>query len=130
MSGGDDGMKNVYLIQFGAEFGEENTRSAFLPYSIGCLAAYAWSKPEIQTRYVLKDLFFLRKDFSAQALDEPFLVGFSCYVWNYAYNIEAAKQIKAAFPDCRIFFGGHQIACETVAAFECVCTDGCDAGRD
>ena len=105
-------MKNVYLIQFGAEFGEENARSAFLPYAIGCLAAYAWSKPEIQNRYILKDLFFLRKDFSARALEEPFLVGFSCYVWNYAYNIEAAKQIKAAFPDCKIFFGGHQIACE------------------
>ena len=105
-------MKNVYLIQFGAEFGDRNNQSVFFPYAIGCLAAYAWSKPGIGETYELKDLIFRRGDFHAAMLESPYLVCFSCYVWNYDYNILAAKAIKQSYPDCLIMFGGRQITYE------------------
>lgn len=108
-------MKNIYLVQFGAEFGEQDSRCAFLPYAVGCLAAYAWSKPEIQKNYTLKDMVFRRGDFSVDALEEPFLVCFSSYVWNHDFNVECAAKVRARFPDCRILFGGHQIVFDASA---------------
>ncbi len=36
-------------------------------------------------------------------------MGFSCYVWNYEFNKELAKAVKAEYPDCITVFGGHQI---------------------
>ena len=105
-------MKNVYLIQFGAEFGDEKSKCVFFPYSIGCLAAFAWSKPEICEKYELKELIFIRENNLTERLEEPFLVCFSSYVWNYDYNIDVAKQIKSKYPECKILFGGHQITYE------------------
>ena len=105
-------MKNVYLIQFGAEFGDEKSKCVFFPYSIGCLAAFAWSKPEICEKYELKELIFIRENNLTERLEDPFLVCFSSYVWNYDYNIDVAKQIKSKYPECKILFGGHQITYE------------------
>lgn len=102
-------MKNVYFAQFGAEFGDGSDNCVFFPYAIGSIAAYAFSKPEIRETYSLKELLFLRRDFSVSSLEDPFLVCFSCYVWNYDYNIECAKLIREAYPSCKILFGGHQI---------------------
>lgn len=106
-------MKNIYLIQYGATFGDSNT-SAFLPYSAGCLAAYAWSKQDIAESYELKKIVYSYNGEKAlvESLEEPFLVGFSCYVWNYDYCISSAKAIKNIYPECYILFGGHQITYE------------------
>lgn len=100
-------QKNIYLVQ--PSF--MNASSVQFPYAIGTLASYAWSFAQIRDAYVLKGIFFLREEQNevVDSMESPFLVGFSCYIWNYEYNKALARKVKERFPDCRILFGGPQI---------------------
>lgn len=40
---------------------------------------------------------------------EPFLVGFSCYLWNIDRSLWIAGQLKARHPDIRVVVGGPEI---------------------
>jgi len=99
---------NVYMYQPNYLYG----RDAYLPYAVGALAAYAWADDRIQQGYELKKLGYLREPIPSvvESLDAPFLCAFSCYTWNYEYNKALACAIKEAYPECKIIFGGHQIA--------------------
>lgn len=100
-------QKNIYLAQ--PSF--MNGSSVHFPYAIGALASYAWSFEEIRRAYALKGVSFLREDPNdiVGSMESPFLVGFSCYIWNYEYNKALAKRVKERFPQCRILFGGPHI---------------------
>ena len=100
--------KNVYLIQ--PTF--MNASSVYFPYAIGALASYAWEDKDIADVYNLDKVFFLRDKISAviDSLKNPFLVGFSNYIWNYEYNKHLAREIKKTYPKCIIVFGGPQVA--------------------
>ncbi|MCH5197522.1 MAG: radical SAM protein [Oscillospiraceae bacterium] len=104
-------MKNVYLIQPTNLLSD----SIYLPYSIGTIAAYSWQFEEIRAQYELKELLFLKDDpeQTVKQLEEPFLFGFSCYIWNFEYNLIFAKKLKETFPDCIVAFGGPQIPEDT-----------------
>jgi hypothetical protein len=56
-------------------------------------------------------MLYVREDPATvvKRLDDPFLVGFSTYLWNFEYSKELAAKIKDAYPSCIILFGGHQI---------------------
>ncbi len=99
--------KNIYLVQ--QTFTNEATVQ--FPYAIGALASYAWTFEDVRDAYDLKGILFLREnpDGIVDSLESPFLIGFSCYIWNYEYNKTLAKKVKARFPDCYILFGGPQI---------------------
>lgn len=100
--------KNIYLAQ--PTF--MNSSSVHFPYAIGALASYAWQDKEIAENYLLDKIFFLREDIKlvVNSLQNPFLIGFSCYLWNFEYNKELAKTVKHKFPDCIIVFGGPEIS--------------------
>ncbi len=102
-------MQNIYMIQASYEFGD----NVHIPYTIGALAAYAWSKRKIRESFILKRLIYLREDVEqcVSSLERPAVAAFSCYIWNYEYNKALAKAIKKRYPECRIIFGGHQIPC-------------------
>ncbi len=99
--------KNIYLIQ--ASFADESTVQ--FPYAIGALASYAWTFEDVRRAYELKGILFLREDPDqiVDSLESPFLIGFSCYIWNYEYNKALARKVKERFPDCIILFGGPHI---------------------
>ena len=101
-------MKNIYMYQPNYFYGKD----AYLPYAIGALAAYAWSDSRIKEKYKLKKLGFARENIenAVANLENPFLCAFSCYTWNYEYNKVLASEIKKNYPDCKIVFGGHQVA--------------------
>ncbi len=103
-------MKNIYLIQAG-EKSLVNSKIAYLPYAVGTIAAKAWSNKLIMNSCNLDRIVFLREpvELLVGSLDNPFLVGFSSYIWNHEYNKSAAKKIKSRFPGCLIVFGGHNI---------------------
>ncbi len=103
--------RNVYLFQ--PTF--YNPDGIFLPYAIGALASYAWKFEDIAEQYELKDCFFKREqpDLLVSGLEEPFLVGFSSYMWNIEYNKCLAQKIKERFPSCIVLFGGQQIPDES-----------------
>ncbi len=102
--------KNIYFVQVSAVYGE-SVKTAYLPYASGCLAAYAWQDEAIANEYNLSRFIFIREniDKAINSLENPFLVGFSSYIWNMEYNREFAKKLKEKFPDCIVVFGGHNV---------------------
>ncbi len=109
--------KNVYLIQPTYM----NASVVHLPYAIGALASYAWKFQDICDSYDLKGIFFLRDKLSdiVEKLDNPFLIGFSNYIWNFEYNKKLAEEVKKAYPECIIVFGGPQISEDSGLFEEC-----------
>lgn len=102
--------KRIYLVQASAVYGE-SVKSVYLPYAIGCLAAYAFADERIKEEYTLGRFIFLREDIDAvvASLEEPYFVGFSTYIWNMEYNRIFAKKLKEKYPDVIIAFGGHNV---------------------
>lgn len=104
-------MKNVYFVQTNSVFGS-GVRSAYLPYSIGTIAAYAWADERIRSEYCLKKFIFMRDSVEAivDSMEQPYLVGLSCYVWSMEFNKVLAQKIKEKYPSCLIVMGGHSIS--------------------
>lgn len=113
--------KNIYLVQ--PSFTNESTVQ--FPYAIGALASYAWTFEDVRAAYDLKGVLFLREDPDAvvDSLEAPFLMGFSCYIWNFEYNKALAQKVKARYPECRILFGGPQIPENAQLLEECPFVD-------
>ena len=105
-------MKNVYLFQPQYTNFFNGKLNNWIPYSAGCLWNYASQFNDVTAEYTLKDLFFKRDPIIdvLTNLTEPAICGFSCYVWNTKYCLEAAKHIKSKWPNCVIIFGGPEIS--------------------
>ncbi len=103
-------MKNIYLVQANAIYGDK-IKNTYIPYAIGCIAAYCFQDKEIKEEYSLKKFIYTREDTekAADSMEEPYLVGFSSSIWNNEYNKALAKEIKKRYPSCITVFGGHQI---------------------
>lgn len=103
-------MKNVYLIQAEITSGYANNEH-YLPFSVGCIWAYANQFEDIQQTYTLKDVIW-RRDRQSDVLEQivdPDVIGFSTYVWNHQWNLTLAKKIREKYPNCLIIFGGPSI---------------------
>jgi putative methyltransferase len=105
-------MNHIYLVQPDAIRLRRNCKIAYLPYAAGQLWAYASAEKAIAEAYCLKRIVFLREAISAvvAAMENPFLVGFSTYIWNTEYCKTLAQAVKEKFSECRILFGGHNIS--------------------
>lgn len=98
----------VYLVQVNVTYSDY---IAYLPYAAGCIAAYAWNDEEIKESFELSDILYMRLtvEESLKKIENPAVVGFSCYIWNMEYNLLLAKMVKEKYPDCLIVFGGHNV---------------------
>ncbi len=108
--------KNIYLVQINRIY----DNSVYLPYSIGCLAAYAFEDTAIADSYKLNDFIFIYEDIETAVLKikDPFIVGFSTYLWNTEYNLKLAERIKEKYPECLILFGGHNVNSDSAVMLE------------
>lgn len=99
--------KNVYLVQAGCLYGN----TYYLPYAVGMLIAFASSDERVKKSYDFKRIIYSLEDIdeSIRSLENPSFVGFSNSIWNYSYNLEYARKLKQAYPDCIIEFGGHHV---------------------
>ncbi len=99
--------KPIYFIQAGMAY----DKSVYLPYASGCLAAYAWQDESIRREYEISDFLFHHEPVieTFKKIKKPYIVSFSCFIWNFEYSKALAKMIKGKYPDCLIFFGGHNI---------------------
>ncbi len=104
-------MKNIYMVQACDTHGAGNSESAYLPYATGLLIANAFRHEIIKKHYTFKRFIYKKEDIDAviDSMDAPAVVGFSTYIWNTAYNLTFAEKLKAAYPDCLIIFGGHNV---------------------
>lgn len=102
---------NIYLFQSHNLSGHQGKFLAWLPYSVGCIWAYASQFSNINEKFELKEFICFKEpiDDLVSRLDNPKICGFSTYVWNYNYNLTVAKLIKERYPECLIVFGGPQV---------------------
>ncbi|MBT3926416.1 MAG: hypothetical protein HOM52_14505 [Rhodospirillaceae bacterium] len=99
--------RNVYLCQVNHNFGNQ----AWLPYSVGSIQAYCQNNEEIAENFEFKELLFLREDPDAVArrLENPKVIGISCYIWNWEYSKKLAELVKTYHPECLIVLGGPHV---------------------
>ncbi len=100
-------MKKIYMVQPNSVYGN----SIYFPYAAGSLIAYAFKDEAVRKEYSFQGFIYKKGEIDdiVSAFEEPFLIGFSCYVWNYEFNKALAKAIKKSFPKCFVVFGGHQV---------------------
>ncbi len=100
-------MKNIYFVQVGFEF----DGSVYLPYAVGTIIAYCQNNPDIKAEYNFSDIIFKREKLTSAVnkITEPYIVAFSCNIWNMEYNKTLARMIKELYPHCIIVFGGHSV---------------------
>lgn len=99
--------QKIYLTQFSVMLGE---KIVYLPYSVGCVWAYAEQQLSV-ARSQLGGIWFIKRPIAEYLaeLDNPALVGFSNYVWNSNYNDQMAQAIKQKWPNCVIVYGGPNV---------------------
>lgn len=105
-------MHNVYMFQPNYSSALPNGKvSCWLPYSVATLWGHAVQNDIVKNNYNLADIFFSRVPIAEvlERLDNPKIVAFSCYVWNWEYTKLVAIAIKEAHPNCLIVCGGPQI---------------------
>ncbi len=105
-------MKKISLAQVNFAQGPTHIPSYYLPYSVGCLWAYANSHQDIRDNFELAHVLWRREDVetTAQRLAQSDVVGFSTYVWNLNWNNAVAQRVRQLNPSCFIFYGGPEPA--------------------
>ena len=100
-------MKKIYFVQVGVSF----SSPCFLPYSVGCIAAYLKKDEEIMRNYEIADILVMRERIPdmLKRFEEPAFVALSCATWNMEYNKVLAKELKTYYPDVKIVFGGPSV---------------------
>lgn len=103
-------MKNIYFVQANNVYGND-VKSVYIPYSSGCIAAYAFDDEKIKSLCRIGGFIYTHEPIekAIKKIENPFIVAFSCSVWNYEYNKVLAKEIKRAYPEVKIIFGGHNV---------------------
>ena len=103
-------MKNIYFVQVDVS-ASSGAQNAYLPYTAGILAASAFESEIVKKSYSFREFIFLREDIDAvvERMENPSVVGFSCYCWSTEYNKLLASAVKEKYPDCLTVFGGHDI---------------------
>lgn len=104
-------MKNIYLIQANNVYGD-HVKSTYIPYAAGCIQAYCEKNQIIAKNYKFGKIIYKREvpDNIVLKLDNPYMVMFSCSVWNMEFNKVVAQKIKKVYPKCLITFGGHSVS--------------------
>ncbi len=102
--------KNIYFVQANDVYGTDK-KTTYIPYAVGCIQAYCMCNKVIEENYKFGKIIYSRKpvDELVAGLTDPFMVMFSCSVWNMEYNKAVAEKIKELYPGCLIAFGGHNI---------------------
>ena len=97
-------MKNVYLF----EINDIIANQMKLPYSTGLIWSYCILDEVITNNYNLDGWFYYRQDMDeiVDKIENPSVIGFSCFVWNWKFNRDISKKIKEKWPDCKKVFGG------------------------
>ena len=109
-------MKNIYLFELSDVFANQ----VYLPYCSGVVWSYVKNNPYIKDNYKLKDWFYARDDAKniIDKIENPDILLFSCFMWNWNLNCEIAKTIKENYPSCKIMFGGqHQPLADRAKGF-------------
>ncbi len=117
-------MKNIHFIQANNVYGS-GKKNTYIPYAVGCIQAYCEQNPLIKSEYNFEKIIYIREapEKIISKLKDPYMVLFSCSVWNMEYNKIVAKEIKKTYPDCFITFGGHSVSADGEMLEKCPYVD-------
>lgn len=103
-------MNKIILAQPGFRQGPKKFNQYYLPYSVGCVWAYATEHDQIVQNFEMSKLIFRREnitDLIKQHHDTDYLLC-SVYVWNEQWLMELSKAFKKHNPNIKIIWGGPQ----------------------
>jgi radical SAM superfamily enzyme YgiQ (UPF0313 family) len=112
--------KIISFVQPNYRVGPVSANAWYLPYTVGCIWAYANQFDSINNCFELGEILFRRDDIevTAQKIASHDIVAFSTYIWNKNYNYKLAARIKELNPKCLILFGGPEPPVEKPYIFE------------
>ena len=104
-------MKNVYLVQVNDFYGNQR-KSTYIPYAAGCIEAFCLRDEVISSSYSFGKIVYCRDELRniTGRFTDPYMVLFSCSVWNTEFNKALARAVKSIWPECFITFGGHHVS--------------------
>lgn len=108
--------EDVHLFQVNYSFADGH----FLPYSVGSIAAFCLTRPVLSSAYRFATPGHRREsiDEALATMTDPRVLGLSCYVWNWRWNLALAQATRQAFPSCLVVLGGPQVPDEPGAFFD------------
>ena len=100
-------MLNLLLVQPVDSYGPNK----FLPLAISYQWVFAKTDPWVAQHWQVVDVVIEKTAIRnyVETLPKIDLAAFSCYVWNWSYNLHLAKEIKKKFPNCKIVVGGPNV---------------------
>lgn len=92
------------------EFNVPTNNTIYFPFATGLLRAYCEQFPHIKNSYDFAPFIFLREpiDKILARYDNPDVACFSSSMWNHRLCLRVAEEVKRAYPNCLIVFGGPQ----------------------
>ncbi len=104
-------MKQLYFVQVNDTYYNNGHKNTYIPYAAGCIEAYCMQSVVIAGEYSFGKIVYARSEIGkiVSGLHDPYMVLFSCSVWNTQFHLALAEAVKAAYPACFITFGGHQV---------------------
>ena len=101
--------KKLYFVEVDSVYSNFEKKLK-LPYSTGLIWSYCLQNQEIKNNYELADWICYRDDINVvfDKIENPSIVGFSCFTWNWKFNKILAQKIKDKYPNCLIVFGGKE----------------------
>ena len=97
--------KNIYLVDMAS-----GSNMNLLPLAICMIGSYSLDQPEIKENFNLEYRFLRQSgETLVNSMENPAIVGFSCYVWNYRGSLSAASVVKKRFPNALIVLGGFSV---------------------
>ena len=100
----------ISLVQPNFRQGGKTFSGYWLPHSIACVYTYVEDKnPDY---FDLNRIIFRREavDNASKSMRNDDMILFSCYMWNWQYNLELSKRVKEINPNAIIVFGGPQVS--------------------
>ena len=96
-------MKSIYFLSF--------NMISFVPYAFGFLKSYARKDPAVAAGYCWHPPLITPQpvEDAVTAIEDPDLLGLSCYVWNHNQQMEIARRVKERYPRCLVVCGGPHI---------------------
>ena len=99
--------KKLYLVQIAISL----SSPCFLPYAMGCIAAFLRQDKEITDAYEIADIVAMREPLEKvlSRIVDPDVVAVSNVLWNTEYNKLRVRALRERYPHVLILSGGHGI---------------------
>ena len=102
--------KNILISQPGFQY--KDYENVHLPYLYALLKSFAERDDQIVKEwnwlfpiYVFDELEVYKEKLKEQQIH---ILGLSCYIWNWTFQLQIAKYVKELYPDCLVVMGGPQ----------------------